>query len=459
MPVTDVESLIAQVWNPDTRPLAEEAWRCYNSGAIRASIAATWTAVTADIIAKVIRLADNGDSGAIKFRTDIMSAQEKGITPDGVRAMQNIEASLLSRAVDFELIDSIGQRELERIREDRNLCVHPSLRSFSEFYEPRPEVARGHLAVALATLLTHPATQGGKILDAFLDYTCDPSFVPVVSHIQTNFFDRVRKAARSNIAKLAAKHALRELDPNGRLAAMEYANRSAIVLFAFAQRDRGLVRSAIAGQRENFQTLDGETQLRALIRLCDQDFFWEMVDEPLCERLQGLLTRRITAAAWEPLRADIAASLAVVSSSYARERIPALEEHFATLPDLHRMNVVATRPHPYFVPTVLRFIEEARSWRTGEQAGQLLLQHGAFLGIDDLRTALTTWAGNHECRTAAQMPDLAVALFRYTAHLGLAQPAEFVSFLSNVQSMAEEGDSFYRYPGLEAALRAGGHIR
>lgn len=200
-------------------------------------------------------------------------------------------------------------------------------------------------------------------------------------------------------------------------------------------------------------------QLRAPIRLCDQDFFWEMVDEPLRERLQGLLTRNIAAGAWEPLRADIAASLTVVSSSYARERIPALEQRFATLPELHRMNVVAMRPHPYFVPAVLKFIEEAGSWRIGEQVGQLLVQHGAFLGIEDLRTALTSWAGNSECRTAAQMPDLAVRLFRNTAHLGLAQPAEFVFFLSRVQSMAEERDSFYRYPALEAVLHAGGHIR
>jgi hypothetical protein len=57
------------------------------------------------------------------------------------------------------------------------------------------------------------------------------------------------------------------------------------------------------------------------------------------------------------------------------------------------------------------------------------------------------------------MPDLAVALFRNTAHLGAAQAAEFVSFLTRVQSIAEEGDSYYRYPDLEAVLRAGGHIQ
>jgi hypothetical protein len=51
--VAHVESLIMLVWSPDVRPLAEEACRCYNSGAIRASIAVTWTAVTADIFTKL----------------------------------------------------------------------------------------------------------------------------------------------------------------------------------------------------------------------------------------------------------------------------------------------------------------------------------------------------------------------------------------------------------------------
>jgi hypothetical protein len=39
--MTDVETLIGQVWSPDVRPLVEEAWRCYNAGATRASIGTT----------------------------------------------------------------------------------------------------------------------------------------------------------------------------------------------------------------------------------------------------------------------------------------------------------------------------------------------------------------------------------------------------------------------------------
>lgn len=123
------------------------------------------------------------------------------------------------------------------------------------------------------------------------------------------------------------------------------------------------------------------------------------------------------------------------------------------------MDVVATRPHPYFVPTVLKFIEEAGSWRTGEQAGQFLVLHGPFLNSADLQSALAAWADNDQCRTAIQMPELAVALFRYTAHLGPAQATAFVNFLTKVQSLADESDSYYRYPALEGVLRAAGHVK
>lgn len=33
--VTDIDGLIAQVWSLESRALAEEAWDCYNAGAMR----------------------------------------------------------------------------------------------------------------------------------------------------------------------------------------------------------------------------------------------------------------------------------------------------------------------------------------------------------------------------------------------------------------------------------------
>ncbi|MGH8420788.1 MAG: hypothetical protein ACRER3_00340 [Pseudomonas fluorescens] len=456
-----LEDLLTQVWNPDIRPLANEAWRCYNAGAIRTSITATWTAVTADIISKLVHLADDGDANAIVFRNELAAAQSQGLQPEGVHAMQSIEAKLLAKAVKFELIDSIDQRELERIREDRNLCAHPSLRRFSEIYAPHPEAARFHLVMALTTLLTHPPTQGGKVLEAFQEYTCDPSFVPALGHIQKTFFDRVRVATRTNIAKLAAKHALRELDPDGRMAAIEYADRAAVVLSAFAERDRELVREAMTSQREQFQKLEGEMQLRALVRLGDQDYFWDIVDEALIERLEQLLETSLTAASGAPLRADVAAQLAMVGGRYARDQLPILEEKFAALSEQRQMEAVAARPAAYFVSTVLNSIAEAGTYRDGEQAGQLLIQHAPFLTVSTLQSALTSWVNNSQCLEAAQMPDLAARLFRATAHLGAARAAPFKDFLEAIHSRISGDDSygsFYRYPALETALRAANYL-
>ncbi|MCP2317935.1 hypothetical protein APR12_003288 [Nocardia amikacinitolerans] len=116
---------------------------------------------------KLIRLADEGDKSAEVFRQEVTAAQDMGLTPDGVRAMQKIEAKLVDKAVEFELVDTIGKRELDRIREDRHLCAHLSLRAEGEVYDPRPEVARGHLAIALSFLLIHPPPTQGRNMFAF----------------------------------------------------------------------------------------------------------------------------------------------------------------------------------------------------------------------------------------------------------------------------------------------------
>jgi hypothetical protein len=455
----DLQVLLTRVANPEVRELAEEAWTCYNADAIRSSITATWTAVTTDIINKLIQLADDGDAQAVSFRTTMLEARSKGLSADGVRAMQRIEDVLLSNAAQFELIDSIDQRDLERIREDRNLCVHPSLRMFGAVYQPRAENARAHLAAALSTLLTHPATQGAKALDTFRDYTCDPGFIPVIGHIQTTFYDRVRANARRNIAKMAAKHALLELDPDGRLSAVEYANRCAVVLQAFAQRDREMVRSVVVAQRERFQTATVAAQRRALIRMGEQDYFWDLVEDTLAARYQEMLFHLpMPGQPSFPLVAETQLTLAMVRSDYVRARLPQLERIFKILEMPRQMSVAAIRPAPFYVPWVIRFLQEARNFRIGEEAGQLLVHHAPYLDLDTLERALSAWASNSQCRQASQMPGIAVVLYLDTAHLGGSRDDVFVRFLAAVQAETDEEGDPYRYPELETELRAAGAL-
>jgi hypothetical protein len=453
--VTDVENYLAQVWSPDVRPLVEEAWRSYNAGAIRAAIAATWTAVNADIIIKLGRLADDGDTTAATFQTNVTKAQDLGITPEGVRAMQSIEDNLLTEAANFELIDTIGVRELKRIREDRNLCVHPSLRPLGEVYDPRPEVARAHLAVALSTLLVHPPTQGRKAVEDFTNYICDPLFVATAPHIQAAFFDRVRVATRGNIIKVAAKHALLEtpLPPSVQLSSTDVADRMASALSAFALRDREFVRTTVVDLHSRFQRVDGAAGLRALIRLGDQDYFWDMIDEPTAARFNAMLTSAaVPADPWTPFPADTALYFASVRNDIARNRLPILEQRFNTMSLLHRMAVVHAHPDPYFIEAVIDFMKNAYSFRTGEQVGLLAVLHAPYFNTEALEALLAEWAANIQCREAKMMPELAVSLFRSTAHLGHSRIETFRGFLETVRGVDPDPDPYYTYLDLGAAL-------
>lgn len=459
--MTEIESMLAQVWNPDTRSLADEAWRCYNAGAMRASIAATWTAVTADLIAKVGHLADDGDPRAAAVRDEVARTQLQGLTAEGVRSMQGIEASLLANALELEIIDLIDQRALERIREDRNLCVHPSLRPFNETYLPPPEVARAHLAVALDTLLVHRPTQGRKIIELYFDFTCARSFVPAANHIQSAYFDRVRAATRRNITSIAAKHALLELDPDGRLDPTLYADRSAIVLSAFALRDRGLVRDAVVGLRDRFRHSGPDRQQRALARLGHEDFLWDMTDAPLVDRLNALVGEPIpikpAIGKAEPAIGKTEASvISMVAVESVRARLPALVDKFAGLLPQQQAGVIDARPAPYFVPAVIALLGRAGNYRFGEQVGQLVVKMAPFLTLADLAAALEAWSANDQCWCATSMPDTAVSLHEATAHLGPGRDATFLAFLDRVRANTDNDEDlykgFYTYPALEAAL-------
>lgn len=165
-----------RVFNPDLRPLVSEAYRCYVSGSARGAIVLTWTAVCADLIAKAQILHEEGESHAKDLVAHVERAQGSAET-EAIPIMLALEKNLLDTAEKLELIDFTQRRQLERIRDDRHLCAHPSIRPLGDLYEPTMEYARAHLAAALEAVLIQPPSQGRKIVDSFLKHVVDPGFV------------------------------------------------------------------------------------------------------------------------------------------------------------------------------------------------------------------------------------------------------------------------------------------
>ncbi|WP_043735956.1 hypothetical protein [Nocardia asiatica] len=386
----------------------------------------------------------------------MLSAQSHGLKQQGVKEMQAIEDTLLDQAVAFELIDDIDRRALQRIREDRNLCAHPSLRPGTQAYDPHPDTARAHLTAALNALLIHPPTQGGKLLEKFIDYFCDPHFVAAPSHIRSVFFEHVRPATRQTLVKFALKHALLELDPAGRLPATVFADRMTVAARAFAHHDRGLVAAAAAPLVQRFQQLDGAALLRCMARMGSEDYFWDMVDQPMAERIAAVAAARINVGPHAQIDAETAAA-AIVRYPTARAKITEIEALFAGLSWSNKATVLTAHPDRYFVPTVIELLAQAPNWRSAEVAGQTLLGHAGFVTRSSLQEALTAWQNSNECVFAAQMPAIAVTFFAATQHLGSDRLAVFGRFLSVVKEKAHNASApFYAYPDLENALIAAG---
>ncbi|PZG12734.1 hypothetical protein C1I95_25220 [Micromonospora craterilacus] len=409
--------------------------------------------MSADLIDKIVRLADDGDGDARTFQAKVEGAQSAGLAPASVKTMQEIERGLLDLAVQFELIDAISQRELNRLREDRHLCAHPSLRSLGEAYDPRPETARAHLAIALDALLTQPPSQGRRVLEEFKQHLCDPLFAASPTHITATFLHRTRRVARRKIVDLAVKHAIRELPPDlgASVDPITLADRMAQCVHAFADADRDLIREILPKSLDHLATLPGDQVLRAVARLGDLDVFWEQISDPIAERLDGLVDG-LAPTGHEALPDAHAEVLAMARVDLARQRLPRLQGAVDRLGTDNRATVMARKPHQYFVRHVPQLLAEAGGWRQAEHVTRLaVIPYGPLLDTELLDQTLTNWAANKQCRTAGDMLQHAVDLHRATTHLGAAGEAEWRRFLNTVRTL-EDAESYYRYVELEAAM-------
>lgn len=440
----DLEVQVARVANAEVRPLVTEAYRCYTTGTARAAIVLTWTAVCADLIDKIATLHQSGEGQAADLTKKVEAARGK-LDHASVTSMQGVEASILDLAVTLELIDATQKVQLERLREDRNLCAHPSLRPLGELFVPSLEYARAHLVAALDAVLIHPASQGRKVVEAFAAHILNPGFVGDPLHIAHAFFRQVRPTARRKVVEFAARHAMLEpaLPDHPVVAPADVADRMAQCLRIFAAEDRTLVVEMIKKFAERWSTLQVEVQRRTLVRLGDLDAFWSGMNDATRSHLDAMVRdigeRQKGKPYWEApvLDASEAGALALVAIAEVRALLPSLETAMAGLSAPRRAEVISHRPCPYFAEFAASLLEEAPSFDDGwDIQHKAVLPCGAYMTEDQLRAALKAWAENSQC-WGRGTPDNAVRLYHATAHLGLARDAEFREFISQLAERAE----------------------
>lgn len=136
---------------------------CYRAGAYRSAIVNTWIAVVFDLIDKVRELALAGDleAATIHNRYEAYVAQINTGNDQGVKNALEFERVIVNTCKEkLQFFDHQQLRDLERLREDRHQCAHPSFQKVGEPYRPAAEQARLHLRMAIEHVLSQPPVQG-----------------------------------------------------------------------------------------------------------------------------------------------------------------------------------------------------------------------------------------------------------------------------------------------------------
>jgi hypothetical protein len=212
--VKDLEVLVLEVADDRVRPLAHEAVRAYQAGAMRSAVVSLWIAVLMDLTLKLRHLADGGDADA----RDAIDKLDKALEANSVAGVQKYERELLVLVgPKLEMLSPRETMEMERLYADRNQCAHPSFVSEQELFSPTPELVRNHLAAAAGAVFSQVPTAGKRLvalLTAELSGDSWPRPVEgsLTSYVHDRYLKRAKESSRRQVLQVLIKSALR-VDP------------------------------------------------------------------------------------------------------------------------------------------------------------------------------------------------------------------------------------------------------
>lgn len=195
--ISDLEELIIRCRTDESKMYIQDAYAAYKAGAYRSCIVTTWIAIVFDLIDKIRELSISGDKKAKRILDRFERLQERieRNDPEAIRDSLNFEREILDIAKnDLELIDKQQHIDLDRLKEDRNRCAHPTFQRIESPYHPTPEQARYHIKNAISHVLQMPPVQGKQAI-ANLIKLVDSDYFPL------NFDDALKQIQSSDFSR------------------------------------------------------------------------------------------------------------------------------------------------------------------------------------------------------------------------------------------------------------------
>lgn len=443
--LTDIDTLVLAVRDPESKRLIGEAMSAYRGGALRSAIVSTWIAVDYDIIAKARELSALGDAAAATFVQEV----DQAIQNNDVKKMQAIESVVLTTANEkLQLFAPHEFEDLNRLQKDRHLCAHPAFAAEDALFQPTPELVRAHITHALKHLLVNAPLQGKSAIERFHSDLLSPSFPvdgdSIGTFVRAKYLDRAKDVMVVNLIKSLLTA------PFGSESAQYIGQRHQI---ARTLREIAKAKTAIYDETAKEHVARKFDSIADALLLSISAFVecdtrvWEWLSEPTRIRFKRLLEY----ADAETLKAHSAFDVFTVP-----ELAEVLLARFDSFDQDVQIGIISQTPRREFIAPAIRIYGDSGGWRTAEQRGRaLMIPLASLMNADEINAMLNAIKENSQIYEASGTPAVLEQVFDSSiSAIGGAKPhwQDFVDEMTN----RNHGDatSYYSYPGLRAKLDA-----
>ena len=442
--LTDLDELLLTVRNKNSAVYIQEAIIAYRTGAYRAAITSTWIAVCYDIVSKLRELAAQNDKNATQFIEKFDIQIQNKNTPK----LQQIENSLLDKARnDFEFVSSHELIDLERLKEDRNLCAHPAYTGDELLFQPTPELVRSHVVHAILHLLQRQPVQGKSAIDsvcADLESRAFPQTQEDVFHfLSDRYLQRAKSAFIRNLEFVLLKKLFQD-DPR-------YSERIIFSIQAIGRAHPDLYLEVIQEKISSiFEQLNDHNMGAIFLLLKADPGIWSKLQPAQRIKVSGLISS---------LHESDGMAIIRKYNPFSCIDILELQESlvglFEGLSADNQIEVIESSPNKYFSDVGVEFYSNSNSYRNAEYfARTILLPIAPFLTPDQIKKIITATQENDQITYAGGIPEIIPDFFEITInHLNKTKQA-WIDFIE--ARLAKSEPDHYAYPKLQALMQSNG---
>lgn len=403
--LTDLDELLEQVRSTYSREYLSEAITTYRAGAYRAAVAITWVAVCIDIMEKIRELSAEGDRAAKELEETLNK-----LSSDDTKAMQAFEGSLLIDAKEkLNIISAVEQKQLQRIKEDRNLCVHPTFQQEGQHVAISAEVARAHIVTACTYLLIMAPIKGKELIEKILTRIKETSFPSDTEKVfsilsSDHYLGRTQDSVFRNLCIVILKSIfLPDMAPPP----PHYVERYAATLNVI-ERLRPKIFQDTLKEKLNKMVLDcKETNLNHMFLLLKKSpKIWTFLHQASQTRILELITRFSVE--------DVIVS-ALLDLENIRQISVGIQDLINKQSPQELLKIAKHKPHPIFKRIVIDKFREAGSFDSAASFGnKFILPHAQYFNDVDLKDIFNSLLQNNHISDAWGMDDILTTLYSNT---------------------------------------------